>query len=500
MTVSTIGGRSSLMVQNLVSLRAELDRLQQQLGSGQKSTDYAGLGTDRGLTVALRSQLAALDAYDGAIAQVGIRLDIAQQTLGRIATIGSSVKTSALTSTFNLNGSGQTTEQTTAASNLDELFSLLNTQAGNRYLFSGRATDTPAVETTDHILDGDGSRAGFKQMAAERLEADLGSDGLGRLAVGRSGATVSIAEDAANSPFGFKIVGLATTVQGAQVDAPAGSPPSTSISFAGSSPGAGQTVTLQLSLPDGSSETLTLTATNSTPPGANQFTVGTDALATASNFAGAVKTALATLGQTALRPASAMAAAADFFDVGDGRPPQRVAGPPFATATALTDGTADDTVTWYIGEDGPDAARATATARIDPSMSVAYGMRANESAFRTTIKAVAVFATTTFSPSDTDASATYSALQQRVAAALAGAPGEQRVSDIEAELGGAQAALGAAKDRHTQTSATLQDMLGGITGVSEEEVGAKILALQTSLQASLQTTAMMYQTTILDYL
>ncbi|HEU0216347.1 MAG TPA: hypothetical protein VFQ90_06790 [Stellaceae bacterium] len=500
MTVTTIGSRSSLMVQNLVNLRAELDRLQQQLGSGQKSTDYAGLGTDRGLSVALRSQLAALDAYNGAIAQVGIRLDIAQQTLGRIATIGSSVKTSALTSAFNLNGNGQTTDQTTAASNLDELFSLFNTQAGNRYLFSGKATDLPAVETTDHILDGDGQRAGFKQVAAERLEADLGGDGLGRLTIGRAGATVSIAEDTANSPFGFKIVGLTTTVQGAHINAPAGAPPSGSISFAGSSPAAGQTVTLQLSLPDGSSETLTLTATTNAPPGPNQFTVGAGAGATASNLATAVKTALATLGKTALRPASAMAVATDFFDVDDGRPPQRVAGPPFATATALTDGTADDTVTWYTGEGGPDPARTTATARIDPSMSVAYGLRANESAFRTTVEAVAAFAATTFSSTDADASATYSALQQRVATALAGAPGEQRVSDIEAELGGAQAALGAAKDRHTQTAATLQDMLGGITGVSEEEVGAKILALQTSLQASLQTTAMMYQTTILDYL
>ena len=59
---------------------------------------------------------------------------------------------------------------------------LLNTPAGDRYLFSGRAGDKPATETLDHILNGDGARAGLKQMIAERNQADLGANGLGRLA------------------------------------------------------------------------------------------------------------------------------------------------------------------------------------------------------------------------------------------------------------------------------------------------------------------------------
>jgi flagellin-like hook-associated protein FlgL len=380
------------------------------------------------------------------------------------------------------------------------MFSLLNTRAGDRYLFSGRASDGPAIETTDHILGGDGARAGFRQVVAERLQADLGADGLGRLTVGSSGSQVSIAEAAAGSPFGFKIAGIATTIDGAQIDGPAGAPPAESISLADSSPSEGQTVTLQLTLPDGSSTTLTLTATTSAPPGPNQFSIGDSDATTADNLAAAVKGALTTLGKTTLTPASAMAAAKNFFDADGTHPPQRVAGPPFDTATALRDATASDTVTWYTGEAGADAARATATAKVDPSMSVAYGMRASEPAFRNMVEAMAVFATTTFSPSDPNGSETYAALTQRVAGALAGAPGQQQVSDIQAELGGAQATLKAAKDRHTQSAATLEDMLQGITGISPEEVGAKILALQTNLQATLQTTAMMYQTTILNYL
>ena len=62
-------------------------------------------------------------------------------------------------------------------SQLDEILGLLNTPAGDRYLFSGRAGDKPAIETLDHILNGDGARAGFKQIIAERKQADLGATG-----------------------------------------------------------------------------------------------------------------------------------------------------------------------------------------------------------------------------------------------------------------------------------------------------------------------------------
>jgi hypothetical protein len=33
---------------------------------------------------------------------------------------------------------------------------------------------------------------------------------------------------------------------------------------------------------------------------------------------------------------------------------------------------------WYTGEDGPDPARGTATAKIDTQITVSYGLRANE--------------------------------------------------------------------------------------------------------------------------
>jgi flagellin-like hook-associated protein FlgL len=177
-----------------------------------------------------------------------------------------------------------------------------------------------------------------------------------------------------------------------------------------------------------------------------------------------------------------------------------VAGPPFDTATALVDGTAGDTVTWFTGEAGTDAARSTAVGRVDQTMSVAYGMRATEQGIRSVVQAVAVFATMTFSESDPNASAAYAKLQQRVGSALAGPPGQQTVDDIAAELGGAQASLVAAKDRHQQAEVTLATLLDSVEGVDLNEVGAQILALQTNLQASLQTTAILYQTSLVNFI
>src|SRR4029077_20063649 len=134
---------------------------------------------------------------------------------------------------------------------------------------------------------------------------------------------------------------------------------------------------------------------------------------------------------------------------------------------------------WYTGELGTDPARASATARVDPSITVSYGMRANEAGIRWIVQNVAVLAAVTFQQNDPNAVARSSALNQRVGTALDVPPGTQKVEDIEADLAGAQVTLSAATDRHQQTKSTLSDMLQQIEGVSNEDVAAKIMALQT---------------------
>jgi flagellar hook-associated protein 3 FlgL len=74
------------------------------------------------------------------------------------------------------------------------------------------------------------------------------------------------------------------------------------------------------------------------------------------------------------------------------------------------------------------------------------------------------------------------------------------VTDIEADLAGAQSSMKAMKSNHQQTTATLNDMLQQITGVSNEEVGSELLALQTRMQASMQTTSLLYQMSLVNYI
>ncbi len=499
MSISSIGAQSALIMQQLVQMRAKFDDLQRQLGSGQKSATYAGLGIDRGVTVSLNSQLSAINGYNGTIDNVMARINLMNTALGSMIKVSSTVKSAMVQANGVSNGGGAQVAQQTALSSLDQLIGLLNSQAGDRYLFSGRATDQPAVETLDHILNGDGSRAGLKQLISERNQADLGSDGLGRLVLSAPTATsVGVDEDSV-SPFGFKLGSITTNVTGATLSGPTGSPASMAIDFS-AVPNPGETVTLRLNLPDGTSENMTLTATTDSPPGANEFTIGATPTDTATNFKAALTTAIGTLGNSALTAASAVAASNNFFSADANNPPQRVAGsPPFYAATGMVAGTAANTVVWYTGETGTDPARSTATAGIDTSLSVSYGARANEDAIKTLVQNVATLAAVTITPTTPNGVGLSGALDQRLAVNL-GAPGTQSIADIETDLASAQTSLQAAKDRHQQASSTLNDFLQQIDGVSNEDVGAQLLTLQTRMQASMQVTSMLFQTSLVNFI
>jgi flagellin-like hook-associated protein FlgL len=396
---------------------------------------------------------------------------------------------------------GRATAQATANSALGEMLGLLNTRAGDRYLFSGLAGDQPSVQSLSQILDGDAGRAGFRQIVAERLQADIGATGLGRVAVSSPAPTqVAVSEETPATVFGFKLAAIDSSLTGSTVAGPAGAPPQVSVDLGPTNPNAGEAVRFTFDLPDGSTETITLVATASATPAAGEFAIGADSTATAANLQAALSTSIGSLARTALSAASALAAADDFFNIDAANPPRRVAGPPFDTATGTVAGTEADTVFWYTGEAGSQPARGTATARIDQSITVQYGLRANEEGIRWQLQSVAALAAIVMPATDPDTEARAGALTARLRPALDVPPGTQSVEVIQSELAGAHISLEAAKERHRQTKATVSDFLGEIEGVSKEEVAAKILALQTGLQASLQMTARLFQTSILNYL
>ena len=103
--------------------------------------------------------------------------------------------------------------------------------------------------------------------------------------------------------FGFKLDAITTTLTGATLTPPAGVPPQTmSIDLGAVNPNAGENVKFTFTLPDGSTETITLTATASTTPAAGEFTIGADTDATATNLQNALSASLLMRLTMAMRP------------------------------------------------------------------------------------------------------------------------------------------------------------------------------------------------------
>lgn len=499
MAITGIGMRSSFIGNALLDVRDQLEDLQRQLGTGKKSETYAGLGTERSFAIGLRGQLSNLASYKDTIANVNTRLNVGNSVLQRLIDIGATIKTSASGSSTQLENSGQTMSQVRARDSLAEMLQLLNVQSGDRYLFSGRATDTPAVADIGDIMDGSGAKAGLRQIIDERRQADIGASGLGRLvftAPPPAPTTVELSEEASPLPFGLKLNAVTSSLTGATVSGPAGTPPAVSVDFP-ANPNPGDKIKFTFDMPDGTLEVIELTASTNTPPKAGEFTIGATSGVTATNFQTALSGAIDKLANGPLVAASAFKASDDFFNASA---PLRVNGPPFDTATTQVAGTTANTVTWYTGETGTDPARATSVARIDQSITVQYGARANEQALRYQVQIIAAYAAVTTSSTDPNAREQVQALNQRAAANLAPQFGQQSIQDIQSEWAGAQSAMDAASDRQTLTTTMTQTMLDGVEGVNNEEVIAKILALQTNLQASYQVTSMLYQTTLVKFI
>ena len=218
-------------MQSLGDMRAQLDDLQRQLGTGKKSTTYAGLGTDRGLMVGLRSQLSAMTGYADTITNVGMRISLQQNALTGIAKMASSVKGAAQTQ-FNIDASGQAAAQRTASGSSIRSSACSTPRPATAICFPGarptRRRSRPPITSSTAT-----ARApGFKQVLAERNQADLGANGLGRLVIPpAAGSQVSVSEDIAGSVFGFKLAGVNSTLTGATVTGPTGSPPGITVNL-----------------------------------------------------------------------------------------------------------------------------------------------------------------------------------------------------------------------------------------------------------------------------
>ncbi|MDR3500559.1 MAG: flagellar biosynthesis protein FlgL [Parvibaculum sp.] len=477
------------------NIQQQLADLQRQLTTGYKANSFSQLGTSTSLVLALNNQVDQSNSYLSTINATQLRIQTSSNVMSSLNTIASSLQTGGLSGAFNLtsNAGTQTSLQETAGSYLSQITSMLNENVADRQLFGGKNTQTPPVVSPSLMLNGDTTHAGLTTLIAQRNQADLGATGTGRLTVSSpASGSVAVTEDA--GIFGFKLSNVSSSLTGATVTPPSGSPASLNVAFGATLPANGDSISMDLKLPDGTTTTIKLTATSTSPAGAGQFTIGADAATTAANFQAALGTSIQTEAKTTLTAASAVQASNEFFS----NPPLRVAGTPLTSATGLQNGTPNDTVIWYQGDTSQPAGN-NFVSTIGSGQQVSYGARADQTAISTLVKTAALLSAVQYSSSDPNAAASYAALTQRTSTALT-YTNTQSLQDIATDLGLKSANLTAATSNLKTQVSTSQSLLANNINSDDTTVATQLSALMTQLQASYQVTATLSKLSLATYL
>lgn len=354
MSISSINYSSSVLGAQIRNINQQLTDLSTQLSTGKLSQNYAGMGTNEGFAIAGRAQLSNIAAYTDTITNVNVSINLANTALQSLTKIRSTVQTGSASTAQDLNVNGQTIAQNTAAAQFGSMVGVLNTQTGSRYLFSGTAVNTQSVADAGDIINGTTTQAGFKTVMAERQAADLGANGMGRLVQTQpTPSSVQVSEDVAGSPFGLKLKAVSSTLTGATITGPSGSPVSFSVDLNGVNPNNGDKLSIQFTLPDGTTEQIDLTASTATPTPLGSFAIDASTPVnpnnTAANLNTALNTAITKLANTSLVAASAIVAGDNFFNTASsaiGTPVNNQAAPPAPVtgATALSGASPSDSI------------------------------------------------------------------------------------------------------------------------------------------------------------
>jgi hypothetical protein len=499
LSVNSVASQRS--IQLLGSLKAQGEVLQRQMSTGQIADAYSGLGDKRLESLSLRSHIAQLDAWTTVGGDAQLRLQLLDKTLSQLEGNASATKSEISLSQFQLLPDGRTAAQQNAAEKLRQATDLLNLDVNGRYLLSGRTSNVRPVIEADEMLAGSAGKAGLTQLISERRAADMGTDKMGRLVASTPATnTLQLQNEAAGLPFGYVLKAASASSAAFTASGPTGSPAAITLAL-NSQPNDGDSVSVGLTLPDGSTETITLVARTTPITGLAEksFTIGGSTAATFANLNTLLTTEIKGLTDTALASASAIATSRDFFAGSTNNPPKRVGGTAPGT-TYLADATNSTTI-WYKGDDTAPVPRDTAPVRVDGGLPIGTGAQANEAGFREQLAQLAVLASETYTVSSTVAPDRYRALVSRVSNSLSPAPGSApSVADIHTELGYAGAAIKSALSRHADSRTIVDQALGSIEDADTQSVAVALMDLQTRLQASYQTTALLSKMSLVDYL
>ena len=300
MSINSVGYGTSPLALAILNLNNQMTTLSTQLATGEKSTNYAGMGVNEGFAIAARSQLASISAFTDTMSNVNTMIPAANNALQSFSSIGGQVQNSA--AEYAADARQQRTNHRPA-------------ECIGRTGVDGRDSQYPGRRSLSVFRHRDryaGDRAG-RSDAQRHHDPGRTEDADRRTRAGRSAPPApggwrsrirprrrpwcSVAEDAAGSPFGLKLSTVSSSLTGATVTGPAGSPAAVSIDLGATNPNPGDKVSFTFNLPDGTTASVALTATTTTPAPTGSFTIGATPTATAANLNTALNSAIGTAGQ-----------------------------------------------------------------------------------------------------------------------------------------------------------------------------------------------------------
>ncbi|MES0810990.1 flagellar protein [Roseibium sp. SCPC15] len=511
MAISSITTSRTYLTQQLSELNSQLAEKTTQLARGKVGSTYGDVGDRRLLDIQLTQKVSMIETYQQTITVSNLHLETLNMSLERLEDIRRDAKSALDTNDFVLQDDGQTQTQSRAELLLNETLNILNTEVAGFYAFGGTDAVNDPVATLDAILNGSGGLDGLKTIMAEYAEANLGASNTGRITTSAlttnyagpvpTDSTFTLAEDGAHD-FGFDIASVTSTLSNVAITGPAASDPdSVDVQFTGQ-PALGEKIAVELSLPPDHSDTITIELTAASSNEAEgTFAIGADLEETAQNLRDALAAEIEKQAQTTLQAVSDEWASDEFFSTFNGEEPQRVDGPPFNTATALTGG-GSTTVAWYTGRNTTtDDPRTDKNAVVDSNLTVNYGVRANETPLAELVQSLATFVAADFSGGTQTDEEYYNALSANLRTILQ-PPGvdQSGIVDIATDVAITHRTVSLTSDRHVQMKSTYEGTIAEIEGVDKDQLAAEILQLQNNIEVSYRASSIVFNLSLSDYL
>lgn len=187
--VSTYGMYQAVLNASLRT-KSAMSTAQVQEASSLKSGTLGGLGTAAGTLIDMQGEITSALNYSSQASTAYSRTETMYSAVGSMVDVLITLR-SALSSA--LSSASEDTLSTSGASALDTLASLLNTQLGGHYLFSGSATDTAPV-------DADAAYVSATSVSAANTDYYQGNDQTASVQVAADD-TVTYGVTAANGAF-----------------------------------------------------------------------------------------------------------------------------------------------------------------------------------------------------------------------------------------------------------------------------------------------------------